>query len=52
MLVETLVNLMITTISKLVKKETGPDARDRIRRRILQAADNTGDDTDVDIENE
>ncbi|PRP74603.1 exonuclease SbcC [Planoprotostelium fungivorum] len=30
-----------STISRLVKKETGPDARDRIRRRILQAAENT-----------
>ncbi|PRP74829.1 ser/thr protein kinase [Planoprotostelium fungivorum] len=38
--------------AQIVKKETGPDARDRIRRRILQAAENTGDDTDVDVENE
>ncbi|PRP76650.1 hypothetical protein PROFUN_14976 [Planoprotostelium fungivorum] len=30
-----------STISRLVKKETVPDARDRIRRRILQAAENT-----------
>ncbi|PRP76157.1 hypothetical protein PROFUN_15221 [Planoprotostelium fungivorum] len=36
--------------AKIVKKETGPDdlvflvdARDRIKRRILQAAENTGD---------
>ncbi|PRP73882.1 hypothetical protein PROFUN_16476 [Planoprotostelium fungivorum] len=42
----------LSTISRLVKKETGPDARDRIRRRILQAAENTGDDSDVDVENE
>ncbi|PRP82487.1 hypothetical protein PROFUN_09734 [Planoprotostelium fungivorum] len=32
----------LSTISRLVKKETGPDARDRIRRRILQAAEDTG----------
>ncbi|PRP87273.1 hypothetical protein PROFUN_01535 [Planoprotostelium fungivorum] len=31
----------LSTISRLVKKETGPDARDRIRRRILQAAEDT-----------
>jgi hypothetical protein len=42
----------LSTISRLVKKETGPDARDRIRRRILQAAEDTGDNTDVDVENE
>ncbi|PRP73729.1 hypothetical protein PROFUN_16554 [Planoprotostelium fungivorum] len=32
----------LSTISRLVKKETGPDARDRIRRKILQAAEDTG----------
>ncbi|PRP72864.1 Mature parasite-infected erythrocyte surface antigen (MESA) or PfEMP2, partial [Planoprotostelium fungivorum] len=44
----------LSTISRLVKKENGPDARNRIRRRILQAAENSGDvtDEDVDIEND
>ncbi|PRP73303.1 hypothetical protein PROFUN_16809, partial [Planoprotostelium fungivorum] len=36
----------LSTISRLVKKENGPDARNRIRRRILQAAENSGDVTD------
>ncbi|PRP72997.1 hypothetical protein PROFUN_14660, partial [Planoprotostelium fungivorum] len=36
----------LSTISRLVKKENGPDARNRIRRRILQAAENSGDITD------
>ncbi|PRP74876.1 hypothetical protein PROFUN_16143, partial [Planoprotostelium fungivorum] len=38
-----------STISRLVKKENGPDARNRIRRRILQAAENSGDVTDEDL---
>ncbi|PRP78746.1 hypothetical protein PROFUN_13324 [Planoprotostelium fungivorum] len=33
----------LSTISRLVKKQNGPDARNRIRRRILQAAENSGD---------
>ncbi|PRP73735.1 hypothetical protein PROFUN_16482 [Planoprotostelium fungivorum] len=33
----------LSTISRLVKKETGPDARDRIRRR-MQAAEDTESD--------
>ncbi|PRP74824.1 hypothetical protein PROFUN_09524 [Planoprotostelium fungivorum] len=36
----------LSTISRLVKKESGPDTRNRIRRRILQAAENSGDVTD------
>ncbi|PRP76772.1 hypothetical protein PROFUN_14785 [Planoprotostelium fungivorum] len=36
----------LNTISRLVKKENGPDARNRIGRRILQAAENSGDITD------
>ncbi|PRP78580.1 hypothetical protein PROFUN_13413 [Planoprotostelium fungivorum] len=33
----------LSTISRLVKRENGPDARNRIRKRILQAAENSGD---------